>query len=439
MKNLLFLLLPLLGMNALGQKQALKNYVIQFNTKQITLDESVKAQLDHFFDIMPFGKTVEFSFLTKSEKKLANKEKYRLSYNRAMRAEEYLLTKGIIQSKVELYFQPFVKTPNGSANSNRIYRGMSNTAGIYSIIVLKRYERIMDFTNQGDSLAALTNPCIEYERSNNYESFIFTDQGCQIKIQAESFVLKSTGKKPKDGKITLCIQEFFELEDIIAADLVTISGNKILVSAGMLHIKAYCDEGELRLISSKPLEVFIPTQEKLSKRMELFNGQRSRGIIDWNLDKDKVELIEGGEELFETETIFDGEFEGEGYESESDGYLMKVGKLGWINCDAFYEIDKPTQLIVKVDPKKNISVRMVFHDMKSVLPAYNYSPGQKVKFDKIPKDKEVTVVAYAVNKDKTKALLGTKKLTTGSVNEIDLTGLKTISLTELKSELAKEF
>lgn len=432
-----------LGLSQLiySQKQALKNYQIKFNAKQIVLDDATHSQIDNYFDMMPFGKTVEFSFLSKQEKKLANKEQYRLSYNRALRAEEYLLSKGIVNSKVELYFQPFVKIANGSANSNRVYRGMSNTAGIYSIIVLKRYEKIMDFTNQGDSLSDFTQPCISYDASNNYDNYVHTDKGTIIKIKTGAFVLKSNGKKPENGVVTLCIKEFYDLEDIVAADLVTISGDKMLVSGGMLHISAYAEEGELRLVSSLPLQIFMPASESLSRQMELFQGKKNRGIIDWKVDDNKMEQIKSGEPIFEfdSQDNFDGEFGEEGYYSEADGYLMEVTKLGWINCDRFYDIDKPTQLIVRLDPKKNISVRMVFHDIKSVLPAYNYAPGQSVKFDQIPRNKEVTVVAFAVNKDKTKALLGSKKITTGSVNEIDLTGLKTIEFSQLKAELAKEF
>jgi hypothetical protein len=55
-------------------------------------------------------------------------------------------------------------------------------------------------------------------------------------------------------------------------------------------------------------------------------------------------------------------------QTDADYYMMNTGKLGWINCDRFYDNNKPkTNIIAAVKPNKNVTVKLIFKDILSVM------------------------------------------------------------------------
>lgn len=54
--------------------------------------------------------------------------------------------------------------------------------------------------------------------------------------------------------------------------------------------------------------------------------------------------------------------------TDADYYMMNTGKLGWINCDRFYKNDNPkTNIVAAVKPNDNITVKLIFKDILSVM------------------------------------------------------------------------
>lgn len=72
-------------------------------------------------------------------------------------------------------------------------------------------------------------------------------------------------------------------------------------------------------------------------------------------------------------------------------YIFSTSKLGWINCDRFYNSPKPrTDLYVDCGNYTELDIKLVFHSFKAVLD--NYASKTANKFQNIPDDEAITVV-----------------------------------------------
>jgi hypothetical protein len=65
--------------------------------------------------------------------------------------------------------------------------------------------------------------------------------------------------------------------------------------------------------------------------------------------------------------------------NNADYYFMNSSKLGWINCDRFYENGKPKgEIIVDAGDNKNLTVKVIFKNIKSLMALYNKGDGEYV-------------------------------------------------------------
>ena len=134
---------------------------------------------------------------------------------------------------------------------------------------------------------------------------------------------------------------------------------------------------------------------------------------------------------------YGGILDGGNYESEQavDFYELSAGKLGWINCDRFYEIKNPATLAIKVDSEKPLVVRLVFRDINSVLPAYSDSNHKdQYEVSGIPRGEKVLLLAYSVKDDK--AVFGYKEITIGE-NKIESISLNNLSKARFKGAVSE--
>lgn len=84
------------------------------------------------------------------------------------------------------------------------------------------------------------------------------------------------------GEITLYVDELYELNDLIALDLPTISDGQLLESGGVINIQGYKDGKELEL--AKSVKVKVPVALHMMKDdMRLWHGERGvDGAFNWN-------------------------------------------------------------------------------------------------------------------------------------------------------------
>jgi hypothetical protein len=112
--------------------------------------------------------------------------------------------------------------------------------------------------------------------------------------------------------------------------------------------------------------------------------------------------------------------------------------MGFINCDRFYDFAVKTDLIVSADSDVKMSYRLVFEDIKSVLPGYEYAPEGSMKFSNLPKGKQAIVIAYSISKKTKQALFAYASVKLGKEMRVYLTPEK-MSIADLQKKLSALF
>lgn len=417
---------------------------LSFDYYKKDLTDVIKSEIDSIWDIMKNGSEAEFHLLSKEEKKkLPNNQKYKLTTMRADSVLAYLHRKRIAPKYTQLktkYFEGSRKTQCTSSNAS--YRAITQRKGVISVIVEKSTYSRKYFHQSETSL--LSSNCNEFKIYPDTEQVIYGNQGTAVRFPANCFSTQGLGDV-NEIEITLC--EYYTLEDILLSGLTTASADRIIETGGTIYIEARYKKKILHLKTDHPIEIFFPSEmDELKNGMKPFEGKSRDGLIDWDIESNgNVKKIKEGTQLFVEEQDVedssnweDEEWSEEGYYAEADGYLMKVGKLGFINCDRFYDFAAKTDLIVSADTDVKMSYRLVFEDIKSVLPGYEYSPEGDMKFPDLPKGKKAIVLAYSISKKTNEAKFAYAPITLGKEKKIHLTP-KTLSIADLQKELSALF
>lgn len=117
-------------------------------------------------------------------------------------------------------------------------------------------------------------------------------------------------------------------------------------------------------------------------------------------------------------------------------YILKTAKLGWINCDRFIEAKERVTLKVHVpgDPEENVDVKLIFHKIRSILPAQR--AGNFFYFSNIPKNEQAEILALHVGNNGLE--MTNKKIIAGSTHTDSLLSFQPVTVAKLKDYL-KEF
>ena len=444
--KILALLLLLTPLFHVAQKNTFKTVHanLSFHYFKKDLSNVVKSEIDSIWDIMKNGSEAEFHLLSKEEnKKLSNDHKYKVTAMRADSVLAYLHRKKIAPQFTQLktkYFEGSRKTQCTSSNAS--YRSITQRKGEISVVVEKdTYSR--KYFHQSET-SLLSSTCNEFKIYPDTEQVIYGNQGTVVRFPANCFSTQGLGEV-NEIEITLC--EYYTLEDLLLSGLTTTSADRIIETGGTIYIEARYKKKILHLKTDYPIEIFFPSEmDELKNEMKPFEGKSRDGLIDWDIESNgNVKKIKEGTQLFvedqevEDSSDWDGEeMFGEGYYAEADGYLMKVGKMGFINCDRFYDFPVKIDLIVSVDSDVKMSYRLVFEDIKSVLPGYEYSPEGSMKFPNLPRGKEAIVIAYSISKKTKEAQFAYSLVRLGDEKKIQLTPKK-MSISDLQRELTRLF
>lgn len=428
MKKIVPLLLACLlpAISSFAQKDSereLPECLIDFPDKRIKVEQDQINQIDSAWDALKKGNRVRLYVLDKNEDKMEDERRFVLSQARCSTMMEYITRKDISVVSYAVSIDPFDKKKKSAMSeaSNAGYRNMTNRKGIYSIILYKEGFEPIHFTGS-DSMALRWKNCQEFRGDPSATINITGAEGTVIKIQANSLVYMD-GKPVNCKQVDICLREYYSKSDMIAAGLTTHSYKRMLVSGGMIHITATCEGQKLRLLSGKPMDVKFPTNGmKKEKGMRTFYGRHQDALTNWlpSIREEGNEIKEDPVKYVDEETgeTFDYEGESEDEYSKADYYFMQSSRLGWINCDRFYDVPDKTDLYVKSDTAVKPSVRLVFRDINSVMPGYYYSADKTVKFDDVPKGQTVTAVAVAVKGDK--YFYGSEEVVIGKEREISV-------------------
>jgi len=114
-----------------------------------------------------------------------------------------------------------------------------------------------------DFFADLEKESQSFVINNERDTMIKGNEGTELYINANSFY--------PNKNVTIRLQEFYSYQDIITNKLTTTSGEKLLISGGMLNIMAFSGNKEL-VSAQKEILIKMPT-DKLDDSMQLFLDQ----------------------------------------------------------------------------------------------------------------------------------------------------------------------
>jgi hypothetical protein len=117
-------------------------------------------------------------------------------------------------------------------------------------------------------------------------------------------------------------------------------------------------------------------------------------------------------------------------------YDLQLNDFGWINCDAFDETQKLTDVFVTGDVPKDATVMMVYTKRKSVLPGYVCDDGKSVKFGNVAEDETAMLIVFKRNEDKKTVTKFTKMVNPGKEKNVKVK-TEEVSLETLQAELKR--
>ncbi|MBC8046099.1 MAG: OmpA family protein [Fimbriimonadaceae bacterium] len=264
----------------------------------------------------------------------------------------------------------------------------------------------------------------------NRDIVFMGSEGTQIKIAANSLVYDS-GMLP-GGDVKIELTEYYSMEDIIQNKLTTASNGNMLISAGMINIETSRNDNPLQLKAGRTMEVGF-TSRTADDGFQLFYGDadNATGSVNWE-PAINANLYAGNWDFasilfFETDTVSveRGKFDVNKYGQKirvkqtwtkrtneyfydtiivdktiyANQILLQSAKLGWLNCDMFYEEKEKTELLVNIDPKLECEIVLVFKNYKSMLAPVKVNAKQ-IKFTDIPPGEEVILTGVATDGEK---------------------------------------
>lgn len=112
-------------------------------------------------------------------------------------------------------------------------------------------------------------------------------------------------------------------------------------------------------------------------------------------------------------------------------YIFSTSKLGWINCDRFYNNPKPrTEFYVDCGNYTELDINLVFHSFKAVI--NNFASKPTAKFQNIPDDEAVTIVVVKKINNDTFISLTESNTNLKSINNL---AFEKVTMDKLKQKL----
>lgn len=178
------------------------------------------------------------------------------------------------------------------------------------------------------------------------------------------------------------VLELFTPKDMILHQMPTVSRGRLLTTAGEVLIKAYKDGKELSINRLNSTTINVPARGRIDGFMELFYGEENKsGVVDWvPADTSRNGQGNGGGAIF----------------GEKEKYTIFPSRIGWINCDKFYDFTEAKTAITFTSATpalEKILIFLYFPDLQSVMQVYGGVSGQ------VPVGRNVKIVAYAVTEE----------------------------------------
>lgn len=287
-----------------------------------------------------------------------------------------------------------------------------------------------------------------FKINNQRDTMIRTQSGILFYFNKGIF----EGDCPEE--ITIKVTDYSSRRNAILANAPTLSDNRMLYSAGMFEIRAFCEDMPVDVKKGKKYNVFFPIKDDVPavRKFKGFYGERDSlsETLNWDVvpsnplpivEGSKINCGRGGggaekkcfllrilqdkrkrkqeERLKQQIAAAQKRYPNINFDairgipsSNTDYFAFQAQRMGFINCDAFWEVapEKRINVLVDVPAKNNTQVWMVFEDRRSILQSSRTFTNRH-EFDRIPKNETVWIAATKIDK-KGKLFLGMKRTNT---------------------------
>ena len=283
MKHLHTLLLFLLPLWTAAQEPAEREIVhsFYFPSASAQLDSRAEAELAGFAaDLQTFARC-RISIEAHTDEQGSAAYNQELAQQRARAVEHFLRQTGITDITIEsrALGEREAATDTESDEERRRDRRVDLTATVTA------------YASADQALQTLTERMVQTTEALDptVDQYLVGDKGLIVDLPANSLAT-ADGTAPV-GKVTFEVLEAYTAADIVALNLHTIAGGRVLESGGMFRLTARDEaDNELRIAEGRELRVSLPTQQ-FAERMQLFAGRQHEagdsttdgqtGVRDW--------------------------------------------------------------------------------------------------------------------------------------------------------------
>jgi hypothetical protein len=216
-----------------------------------------------------------------------NKYNLDLSKQRGLAVKNYLIANGIGQQdiSIEVYGEENAKEDQLFNRRVSVFVSKSDQPAISS------YKEIIESITPQKELRAI---------SSSETTTIKGKKGTNVTIPANAF--RDRHGKSVTGPVVIEMTEYYSMSDYISKGLSTVSDGKLLVSGGVVDIRAYSDTTELFLKDSMQIKLAFPKSGR--KKFSTFYGEPlPDGSMNWKPDKEF--LVENDEKTDDVPEIYD--------------------------------------------------------------------------------------------------------------------------------------
>ncbi|HAA22776.1 MAG TPA: hypothetical protein DCP28_29920, partial [Cytophagales bacterium] len=138
----------------------------------------------------------------------------------------------------------------------------------------------------------------------------------------------------------------------------------------------------------KPLSegVFLPVANRTAFSAPNFQDTISSNVDSTLLDTDSSYWREEGSEAHHYRQLYQ---------------VMGINKMGWINCDRFWDDPTPKRSIeieIENQDLEYVDLFLVFEDINSLMSGFSFD-GQPARFSGLPSGRQVTLIVFSVMED----------------------------------------
>ena len=175
----------------------------------------------------------------------------------------------IVQSKKT---QPAVPVQAPVIMNAKVLTPIRDTCGIFmpqKIVLLRKYLQQQS-----------VHPVQKFLLTGKTDTTFTCNEGTLVTIAPSWFVNERTGL-PINGPVEMNVKEYYDLNDMVMANLTTSTKDAMLETNGMVYISATADGEACRLKKGEAMQISFPVKNN-KPGMQLFNGEKDEsGTILW--------------------------------------------------------------------------------------------------------------------------------------------------------------